>query len=112
MKNMKHIPIIDELAAFILNRTRAYKKRRLLKNKNIHSSVRIGNDCLIDKNVYIKEGSYIGAGGNLYGGIESRIEIGKFCAIGYNVHIKARSHDLRRPTSNGKIKHLRSEKKY
>lgn len=108
MKNMKHIPIIDELAAFILNRPRVYKKRRILKNKNIHSTVRVGNDCLIDKNSYIKEDSYIGTVDNLYAGIESRIEIGKFCAIVYNVHIKARSHDLRRPTSNRKIKHLKS----
>jgi maltose O-acetyltransferase len=110
MKNIKYIPIIDELATFILNRARAYKKRRLLKNKNIHSSVRIGNDCLIDKNVYIAEGTYIGGGGKLYAGVESKIEIGKYCAIGYNVHIKARSHDLKRPTSTGSIKHLRVEK--
>ena len=77
MKNIKYIPIIDELATFILNRARAYKKRRLLKNKNIHSSVRIGNDCLIDKNVYIAEGTYIGGGGKLYAGVESKIEIGR-----------------------------------
>ena len=61
MKNMKHIPIIDELAAVILSRDRADKKIRLLKNKNIHLTVRIGNPCLIDNNVYIKEGSYIDA---------------------------------------------------
>ena len=48
MRNIRYIPIIDELAAFIINRARAFKKKRLLKNKNIHSSVRIGNDSLID----------------------------------------------------------------
>ena len=110
MKKTKYIPIIDELASFILNRARAFKKRRLLKNKNIHSSVRIGNDCLIDENVYIAEGTYIGAGGQLYSGKKSKVKIGKYCAIGYNVHIKARSHDLKQPTSNGIIKHKRIEK--
>jgi maltose O-acetyltransferase len=110
MKRNIYIPIIDELASFILNRARAFKKRRLLQNKNIHSSVRIGHDCLIDENVHIGEGTYIGAGGQLYSGKKSKVEVGRFCAIGYNVHIKARSHDLKRPTSNGTIKHLRVEK--
>lgn len=110
MKKISYIPIIDELSSFILNRARAFKKRRLLKNKNIHSSVRIGNDCFIDKNIYISEGTYIGAGAQLYSGNKSKVEIGKFCAIGYNVHIKARTHDLKQPTSNGFIKHKRTEK--
>jgi maltose O-acetyltransferase len=106
MKNIKYIPIIDALAAFILNRARAFKKRRLLKNRNIHSTVRIGYDCLIDKNVYIKEGTYIGSGVQLYAGKKSKVEIGKHCAIGYNVHIKARTHDLEKPTADelGRIK--------
>ena len=110
MKKITYIPIIDELSSFILNRARAFKKRRLLKNKNIHSSVRIGNDCLIDENVFISEGTYIGAGAQLYSGDKSKVEIGKFCAIGYNVHIKARTRDLKQPTSNGFIKHKRTEK--
>jgi len=88
MEKITYIPVIDELSSFILNRARAFKKRRLLKNKNIHSSVRIGNDSLIDKNVYISEGTYIGAGAQLYSGDKSKVEIGKFCAIGYNVFIK------------------------
>ena len=106
MQTIKYIPVIDELATFILNRARAYKMRRLLKNKNIHSSVRIGYDCLIDKNVYIKEGTYIGSGGQLYSGKKSNVKIGKYCAIGYNVHIKARTHDLEKPTADelGRIK--------
>ena len=110
MKNIKYIPIIDALAAFILNRARAFKKRRLLKNRNIHSTVRIGVDCLIDKNVYLSEGTYIGGGGQLYAGKKSKVEIGKHCAIGYNVHIKARSHDLSQPTSNDFARHKRIEK--
>ena len=110
MRNIKYIPIIDALAAFILNRARAFKKRRLLKNRNIHSTVRIGVDCLIDKNVYLSEGTYIGGGGQLYAGKKSKVEIGKHCAIGYNVHIKARSHDLSQPTSNDFARHKRVEK--
>jgi maltose O-acetyltransferase len=97
---IKYIPIIDELSAFILNRARSYKKNKLLKSRNIHSSVRIGINCLIDKNVFIGKGTYLGAGCQLYSGNFSRVDIGDYCAIGYNVHIKSRTHDLAKPTAD------------
>ena len=90
---IKYIPIIDELSAFILNRARSYKKNKLLKSKNIHSSVRIGINCLIDKNVFIGKETYLGAGCQLYSGNFSRVTIGDYCAIGYNVHIKSRTQN-------------------
>ena len=106
---IKYIPIIDELSVFFLNRARSYKRNKLLKSKNIHSSARIGINCLIDKNVFIGKETYLGAGCQLYSGDLSRVSIGDYCAIGYNVHIKARTHDLEKPTADKLGRHKRKE---
>lgn len=99
---INYIPIIDELSYFVLHRARKYYKNKLLKNKGIHQSVRIGDYCKIDKNVAIGRNTYLGDFCHIFSGSNSKVVIGDYCAIGNNVHIKARTHDLKRPTPTKK----------
>lgn len=111
MKKIKYIPIIDEIAFFIFHRSRQYLKKRIFKNKKIHTSVTIGNNCKIEENVSIDKGTYIGDDCQFFTGKNSYIKVGKYCAIGYNVHVKSRTHDLSQPTRTETIKqNLRKEK--
>jgi len=104
MLKRKYLPLIDEFSFFIFKRAMFYRKKTILSNKNIDSSVRIGDFCKIDKNVFIGKNTYMGDFCHIFAGENSRVKIGEFCAIGNNVHIKARTHDLRRPTSTPYIK--------
>lgn len=85
---------------FLVFRARRRRILDYMATRDIHPSVRLG-DVIMDENVSIGEGTYMGSG-QIYAGKQSRVTIGRFCAIGYNVHIKARSHDPNNPTSAGR----------
>lgn len=77
------------------------QKRRedVYKKYKFPQSVSFDN-VSFDGNIEIGERTYINEWTRIDSGINSRIIIGRDCAIGRFVHITAKSHDLKRPTSD------------
>ncbi|WP_420577306.1 acyltransferase [Ekhidna sp.] len=90
---------------------RELKVEELRRNFLIHKSIRFWNLSL-EGNIEIGEGTYLNDSCRIDSGKNSKVNIGKYCAIGRWVHITSKTHDLKQPTPNGKIKtipHIESD---
>jgi len=69
------------------------------KNPGIHSTAQLSAINIVGT-AEIGAFSYINEGTLLSSGTNSKVVIGKHCAIGRYVHISAKTHDLKRPTTD------------
>lgn len=110
MLKIKYIPLIDLICRFIVLRSDRFDARHMKRKASVHKTVSLGVGVYLDKNVEIKENSYINSYSQVTSGENSKVTIGKNCAIGHNVHIKARTHDTQNATPKNGKNHITIEK--
>lgn len=70
---------------------------RYLRAFDIHPTVTLGSEVILDGNVHIGPHTYVNSG-LIQSGPKSKVVIGEWCAIGNNVNILAVTHDTERAT--------------
>jgi len=91
--------IIKKLSSKIHDLSFQYKEEETKRQFLLPESVRVYN-VSVEGNVSINECTYINEGSRIDTGPNASIKIGKHCAIGRYVRITAKSHDLKRPTTD------------
>jgi maltose O-acetyltransferase len=90
---------VKKIAAVILRLASQYDRELIYKKYRFTSLVHFYN-VSFDGNISIGDFTYINEGSRIDSGKSSKIVIGRHCAIGRYVHITAKSHDLKRPTTD------------
>jgi len=104
------IELISRILNNLIYRIEKRKIKQIANKYNFPNDVKLSSGFIDGPNIKIGNYTYINDGYRIVSGVISKVEIGKHCAIGRNVSIAARSHNLKRPTSDeGYPNHLQIE---